>query len=269
MPAFAVAPPAAAPSLLGLALEGRAVLEWASHFALKPWLERGERGDGHPVLVLPGLLTNDWAMAPMRDFLTQAGFTPYPWEQGVNVGPRARVLATLEKRVRALARRHGEPVSVVGWSMGGAMAMALAARLPDKIRCVITLGSPLSGRREHSSISSVYERLSGLAIDDPQLQALAKGHPQVPTTSLVSKGDGVVCWESGVLEGSRKHETVLIKTASHLGLPVHPVALWVVADRLAQRPTRWRRFSPSPGVLASLAQPYVTPTAPVRARRKR
>ncbi len=242
------------PSLLNLALEGRAILEWASYLALRPWLEAEEAGDGHPVLVLPGLLTNDLYMAPMRAFLETSGFTPYAWEQGFNTGPSKNVLRALEKRVRELHKDHQEPVSLVGWSMGGAISMALASRMPEKVRSVVTLGSPLSAKAEHSSIAALYERISGLKANDPRLQALAQGHPDVPTTSLVSKGDGVVSWQGGILNNSPRHETVVIKAASHLGLPVHTAALIVVADRLRQTPQRWRRFAPPEGLMASLTE---------------
>lgn len=242
------------PSLVDLALEGRALLEWASYFALKPWLESDAPGDGHPVLVLPGLMTNDLYMAPMRQFLEASGFSTYGWEQGINVGPNTAVLKALERRLVELHRAHQQPVSVVGWSMGGAMGMALAARHPDKLRCVVTLGSPLSAKAEHTSIAALYERISGLKTTDPRLQVLAQGHPDVPTTSLVTKGDGVVSWRGGVLNESPKHETVVIRAASHLGLPVHPAALMVVANRLAQAPGRWKRFAPPEGLLATMAE---------------
>lgn len=241
------------PSLLDLIFEGRAVLEWASYFALRPWLDDGPQGDGHPVLVLPGLMTSDRTMTPMRDLLTDLGFTAYPWEQGFNTGPHSTVLEALSDKIQELHAHHGEPVSVVGWSMGGAMAMALAARHPKLVRSVVTLGSPLTADPEHSSITSLFEAISGFKANDPALRELVQGHPKVPTTSIVSKGDGVVSWKGGQIDGP-KHETVIVRTASHLGLPVHPAALMVVADRLRQDPKRWCRFAPPPGLLAALAQ---------------
>ena len=76
--------------------------------------------------------------------------------------------------------------------MGGAMAMALAARYPSLVRQVIAMGSPLSANPHHSSITSVFERVSGLKATDPRFKPLLQGHPDVPTTSIVSRGDGVV-----------------------------------------------------------------------------
>ncbi|HEX6834272.1 MAG TPA: hypothetical protein VF132_12120, partial [Rudaea sp.] len=115
------------PSPFLLALESRALLEWGACAAAWPLLARAPRGDGHPVLVLPGLTVGDSSTWPLRKFLEGRGYAVYPWEQGINFGPRDGVVPKLVARLRSIARKHGRKVSLLGWSLGGAMARVLAA----------------------------------------------------------------------------------------------------------------------------------------------
>ena len=137
-------PPHEAPHPLLLLLEaGRAPWEYAALLAASPWLRRLPAGDGHPVLVFPGLGASDITTLPMRNFLRDRGYTPYPWKQGFNLGPREGVLASCVEQVRALAERHqGCKVSLIGWSLGGVYAREAAKEVPGLVRCVITLASP-------------------------------------------------------------------------------------------------------------------------------
>ena len=110
------------PSALLFAMEGRAMFEWASYGLAWPWLKKAPRGDGHPVLVLPGLVAGDRSTYPLRRFLTHLGYETYPWQQGLNVGPRdVRVgfvrpgLAMVEK---SAARRWSSSFGVAGPGCG-------------------------------------------------------------------------------------------------------------------------------------------------------
>lgn len=230
------------PSAWLVPLEGRAVLEWAAHFAARPWMRELPRGDGHAVVVLPGLLTGDWAMAPMRDILSKLGYQVHPWRQGLNVGPSRQLLTRLTRHIKKLYEQTGQPVSLVGWSMGGAMAHVMAARHPEMVRCVVTIGSPLNGLSHQSNLSTVFEWVSGLDQEDPKLKRWLKGVLKVPITSIVSRTDGLVSWESGVLEKHPRGETIQVLGASHLGMPANPAVLAVVADRLKQVPSRWKPY---------------------------
>src|SRR5438034_375605 len=127
-----------APSALLMMLEGRAPWEFAAMLAATPWLRRLPPGDGHPVLVFPGMGANDFTTAPLRQFLDRLGYVTRPWGQGFNFGPRDGVLKRCAADVRALADAHGRPVSLIGWSLGGLYAREMAKELPDHARCVIT-----------------------------------------------------------------------------------------------------------------------------------
>ena len=207
------------PSFWKLALELRAGAEWASHFLARYSLPHWPRGKaGTPVLVLPGLATSDLAMAPMRQALQQLGHQPYAWEMGWNTGPNAQQLSALAKRVRRLAKRHRQPVAMVGWSLGGAMARAVAARCPDQVKCVVALGSPLAPTVA-SHLDGVFSALSGMHSNDPRLGKWMQGPlGQVPLTSIASIDDGLVSSQSSVLPRARRQETILVRGVSHLGI---------------------------------------------------
>lgn len=230
-----------APSPFLLALEGRAFFEWAAFLATWPLLARAARGDGHPVLVLPGLTAGDASTWPLRRFLERCGYAVYPWQLGLNCGPRAGVVHKLLARMRAIEREHGRKLSLVGWSLGGAMARVLAVREPRRVRSVITLGSPLTGHPKATNAWRLFEWVSGVSADDPRLRALMGRHPPVPSTSILSKTDGIVSWPMSLAPRTGQSENIEV-SASHCGMGAHPAVLWAIADRLAQPEGQWKPF---------------------------
>jgi len=232
------------PSTLLLAMEGRAMLEWASFALAWPLLRSAPRGDGHPVLVLPGMCAGDNSTIPLRTFLSHLGYDAQPWGLGLNFGPRDHVIRGMVDSVRKLEREHGKKVSLVGWSLGGAMAHALALRMPQRIRQVITLGSPLSGHPKGTNVGKLFHLVSGFHADDERLHALINGEPQVPTTSIMSKTDGIVNWRMSLARESKIAENIEI-SATHMGMGANPAVLWAIADRLAQAEGEWKPFERS------------------------
>ena len=105
-----------------------------------PALARSPRGDGHPVLVLPGLLASDASTLILRRFLTRLGYATAGWGLGLNVGPTNEVVRRLPLRLGELSDRYEQPVSIIGWSLGGVYARALAARSPDLDSRVVPSG---------------------------------------------------------------------------------------------------------------------------------
>ena len=230
------------PSLLNLLLEGRAPVElWASLLSL-PILRHAPKGDGQPVLVFPGLVAPDSSTVPLRAYLKRLGYTAYGWNQGFNVGPRHGVLAGCRERIEEIHEKHGRTVSLIGWSLGGLYAREMAKLLPGMVRQVITLGSPFAGHPHATHAWRVFEYLSGHSASDPNLLDRLREAPPVPTTSMYSKSDGVVAWQCSVQSPGLQTENVEV-WASHLGLGMNPLALYVLADRLAQREGNWKPFS--------------------------
>ncbi|MEO5686077.1 MAG: alpha/beta hydrolase [Burkholderiaceae bacterium] len=233
-----------APSALLLALEGRAPWEFAASLAAAPWLRKLPKGDGHRVLVLPGLAANDLTTLPMRAFLKDRGYQALPWEQGLNLGPREGVLEALRERVRMLHRVDGHKISLLGWSLGGVYARELAKEMPELVRCVITLGSPFAGPPHATNAWWLFERVSGHPEPDAQMQAALRVAPPVPTTSIFSRSDGIVAWQCSLNPPGPLAENVEVH-ASHIGLGLNPLAMVAIVDRLGQDPARWMPFEAS------------------------
>ena len=229
------------PGALLLMLEGRAFWEFGAMLAAMPWLRRLPRGDGHPVLVFPGMAANDLTTRPLRRFLDRLGYVTQPWGQGFNVGPRHGVLKQCADDVRALSDRQGRSVSLIGWSLGGLYARELAKQLPEHTRSVITLGTPFAGHPRATNAWRLFELLSGHEAHDPAMIEGLRTPPPAPTTSIYSRSDGIVAWQCSLNEPSPFTENIEIRS-SHTGMGVNPLALYAVADRLAQAPGAWQPF---------------------------
>jgi thioesterase domain-containing protein len=176
--------------------------------------------------------------------LARLGYRTAAWGQGLNFGPRKGVLRQCAASVRALAERHGGPVSLVGWSLGGLYAREVAKELPDLTRCVVTLGTPFAGHPRATNAWRIYQFLSGESAHDPALQARLRTPPPVPTTSIYSRTDGIVSWRCSLNEPGPIAENIAVH-GSHLGLGINPLVLYALADRLAQPPGQWKPFDAS------------------------
>jgi pimeloyl-ACP methyl ester carboxylesterase len=224
------------PSKLLLLAEARVFAEVAFGVASAPLLLTAPRGDGHPVLVLPGFMVSDRSTEILRRFLGAVGHDVRGWQLGRNMGGLNRMRGLLLNRLREIRRETGRTVSVVGWSLGGVYARTLALEMPSSVRSVISLGSPVNEHLRANNVGRWYDRISGESIDDHdlgELEALAGDLP-VPTTSIYSRSDGVVSWHASIIRESARAENIEVFGASHLGLGVHPAVMWAVADRLAQ-----------------------------------
>jgi pimeloyl-ACP methyl ester carboxylesterase len=235
------------PSKALILLEGRAVPEFGAFWLMRPWLSTAPAGDGHPVLVLPGLLADDMSTRPLRGFLKSHGYKAHGWKQGRNLGLRGGVEGDMLARVDELYERHGQrKISLVGWSLGGLYARQLAKVAPDKVRCVISLGSPFAGSPKATNAWRIYELASGSKVGD-QITigggSLADA-PPVPTTSIFSRSDGICAWQACLNEEGSEVENIEVY-GSHCGLGHHPAAVYAIADRLAQPEGRWKKFDRS------------------------
>ena len=193
----------------------RAGAEFAAFTAALPRLRKAPTGDGHPVLVLPGLLASDDSTRTLRWYLEDRGYDAHGWRLGTNRGPSDETATALAARLGALAA-PGRPVSVIGWSLGGVYALELAGVFPDAVRQVITLGSPLTA-----------------------VSARGRRTP-VPVTALFSRTDAIVPWPSAILPAGLNRENVEVD-GSHLGLGHNPNVLLVIADRLSRHQQARRR----------------------------
>lgn len=225
-------------------------------------LRGAPRGDGAPVLVLPGLLAGDVSTVPLRRVLRRLDHRVHGWKLGRNLGPTPAVEAGLRDLLDRLVDRYQEPVSVLGWSLGGIYARAMAAERPEAVRMVITLGTPFAMTApEQTRAHHVYERYAHLHVPGRGLPVPddVRGPLPVPATSIWSKQDGIVSWRTSVETPSATAENIAVR-GSHLGLGHHGAVLWAVADRLAQPRGTWAPFSP-PQALRHLYRPVPPPAA--------
>jgi hypothetical protein len=215
-------------------------------------------GDGHPVVVYPGLGGGALATSHMRSYLRECGFAAHDWNRGVNTGPEGDFdewLDGLVQHVRGLQAEHGRRVSLIGWSLGGVYAREVAKRSPDATRQVITLATPFSSMSGANHARTIYRMLGGDTSQlTPELQARLKECPPVPTTSVYSKSDGVVSWR-GCLERERDCVENVEVNASHLGMVAHPEVLRVVVNRLALPEGEWHAYRRRRASRASLRRP--------------
>ena len=230
-----------APNALLMLLEGRAPIEFLSLMTALPWLYRVPRGDGHPVIVFPGMAASDVTTVPLRRYLQSLGYITQAWGQGFNFGPRPGVLERAADDIRALAERHAQPVSLIGWSLGGIYARELAKMHPTLTRCVVTLGTPFTGHPKATNAWRIYELLSGSKVGDSSVMAQIRKPPPVPTTSIYSRSDGIVSWRCSINEPGPLVENIEVP-ASHVGMGTNPLVLYAVADRLAQPIGAWQPF---------------------------
>ena len=145
-----------------------------------------------PVIVLPGLMTNDFATRPVRLALMRHGHAVHGWGLGFNRGIREDVLTRLDGRVRQIMARHGRPPALVGWSLGGLMAREYAKRHPDAVAAVVSMGTPISGSRRANNAWPLYRLAAGHAVEAAPMALHPDPKPPVPTYAIWSRNDGIV-----------------------------------------------------------------------------
>ena len=225
-----IAPPSATLQFL----EARAGAEYAALLLQLPILRiQAPRGHGEPVMVLPGFMTDDRSTWVLRSFLTSIGYVVAPWDQGLSRGRMMDFLAPTIERVTRLFTTRGTKVRLVGWSRGGTLAREVARDRPDIVDRVITLGSPVKGGAQATSIARLVRQQTGLGATEMQqlMRDRNKVPIQVPITAIYSKSDGVVAWQACV-DDFNPNVTHFIVGGSHSGLGFNAEAYRIVAKAL-------------------------------------
>ena len=203
-----------------------------------------QKGDGHTVFVIPGLLATDVSTKPLRRFLGKIGFKTFGWELGRNLGDLEE-LGIISKKIHQLYAQNQQPISLIGWSLGGVYAREIAKEHPEKIRQVITLGSPFNGIHEPNNAYFTFEIIKWLKnypeIDEDFVATLPNLAP-VPSTAIYSKKDGIVPWQTCMEKvEDDTHQNIEVKS-SHLGMGVNPSVLEIIADRLMYKEKNWVKY---------------------------
>ncbi|MGB5758086.1 MAG: alpha/beta hydrolase [Acidimicrobiales bacterium] len=173
--------------------------------------------DRVPVLVLPGFGVGDGSTVGLRTGLALAGHPTHRWNVGRNNGLGETLSAALRDRFLELVARHDRPIAIVGWSLGGIHAWALANRFPSQVEQVITLGSPLRTMADVSIPAAI------------------------PLTSIWSRNDRVVGWRNASIDEGYRRENIEVRS-THATLGFDPAVVAAIVDRLGQSRADWQPF---------------------------
>jgi pimeloyl-ACP methyl ester carboxylesterase len=212
----------------------------------RPYAARAGSRPSDPVLLVPGFLAGDGTLTLMARALRAEGFRTYRSHIHSNVGCTRDAAAQLEARLESISMRRGRRVQVVGHSLGGMLARGVAARRPDLVSTIVTMGSPvLAPGAHHVSLSASIEvlvRLSRagarglMSVDcvhgDCARQSFDESRQPLPAgvgcCAIYSRRDGIVDWRACVDPGAVPVEV----RASHLGMAFDPRVIDVVRGAL-------------------------------------
>jgi len=200
------------------------------------------RGDGRPVMVIPGFLSGDWSMVPIHGWMKRVGYDPHFSGINFNVQASEHLVAGLRVRLVALAKQTGARVTLVGHSRGGVLSKVVAQRRPDLVEQVIMLGSPVGDQRDVAVLTGAAVRVAIAANELGTGRRYKEGGrflydlkagPAVPTVSIYTVTDGVVNFRSCL----RPDIPAIQVWGSHNGLVVNP-EVYRAVGRLLARPRR-------------------------------
>ncbi len=195
-------------------------------------LLRGPKGNQEPVMFVPGLKANDVSNLPLRSYLNRRNFQTFGWDLGTNNGDVEGQLPSVVERVEAIFERTGQPVNMVGWSLGGVLSREVARDRPELVAQVITYGTPVVGGPLYTTVSGVYSPEERIAIA-ATIEERNKIPINVPITAMYSKNDGIVSWQACIDTFSADVENIEIKS-SHVGMGIDPDVWEIVAARLSR-----------------------------------
>ena len=246
-----------APHGLHSLLELRALAEIALLPFTWPLLKRAPKGDGHPVLLLPGFMADEATLVALKLFLTGQGYNVVTWGLGRNIGFQRRHADALVQKIHHLHHQTGRKVSLIGWSLGGVFGLYAAHQALGCVRQLITLGSPVNvdaaGSQSPKLVQAMYRLVAhplgpDVHVMQPRVKALREHVlPPVPMSCLYSISDGVVPPQEATVDaatdGPHGRENIRV-SGSHTGLGFNPMVMAVLADRLAQAENGWQPFRP-------------------------
>ena len=180
-----------------------------------------------PVMVIPGMATGDITTLSLRRFLGHAGLVPYGWDLGINKGNMNVVIPQLIERVTAISK-ESQPVTLIGWSLGGVYSREIARRIPEHVRAVCCLGSPIASDIKGGpmaqtilryQINALVYKWIGFNVD--VLSAESAKRERIPLTVpshvIYSKKDGVLNWR-GCMDTHNSHTTYAEVKAPHFSM---------------------------------------------------
>ncbi|AJR18175.1 alpha/beta fold hydrolase [Pimelobacter simplex] len=248
------------PALAALLREGSLVTEAGRYAARRsatrharrrtPYAARAAARAAEPVLLVPGFLAGDWTLTAMAAELRAQGFRTYRSQIHANIGCTLSSALVLEARLEQLAERRDARVRIVGHSLGGMIARGLAARRPDLVAGIVTMGSPMRAPAAHHAVLTrgvrVLNRLADAGVPGLMSADCVAGEcahlsftesqeplrADVAMTNIYSRRDGIVDWRAC---RDPQGEAVEVR-ASHIGMAVDPRVIEVVVRALNAPP---------------------------------
>lgn len=212
-------------------------------YPLLRWLPKGE---GKPVMLVPGFMARDQSMAILRHWLTRLGYQVHGWQQGLNTGINNEQHQALGERLSYLAKKHQQPVRLIGWSLGGIQCRALAHAHPELVNSVITMGSPfrLPGvKLVKGIVARLYDKINAekaSMLTDPD--AVWQYPPPVPSTAIYSRMDGIANWDLCIDEPNSGQTENIRVFSSHSGMGSNPEVMLLLAQRLHDDKDSWQKL---------------------------
>jgi pimeloyl-ACP methyl ester carboxylesterase len=225
-----LAPPGRLESLQELRLP-LDLLRW-----LPAWL--GARANAAPqprtVLLLPGFGAGPGSMRMMESYLRRRGHRVSDWGLGRNTGDARQLRSQLQAVIAEAIRAHGEPVALVGWSLGGYIAREYGRDHPHQIRRIVTLGSPVVGGPRYTATAGWYQK-QGYDLEQVERTVAARYEVplRVPVTAIYSRRDGIVAWRACIDRWSPRVQHLEV-SETHVGLGFAPGVLALVGNALEQ-----------------------------------
>jgi pimeloyl-ACP methyl ester carboxylesterase len=226
-----VAEPVVAPPLRRLVGELEYIVEPFRRL-LRPGEPIPAAANPRTVMLLPGFATHPVRMRHLAASLRAAGHRVSHWGMGFNWGASAERFERAENRLVQLAERHGEPVALVGWSLGGLFAREIAKRRPEAVAKVVTMGSPFSHSPRANHVWRAYQFIAGHRVDEPPVAVDLKAKPPCETVALWSPRDGIVHPRAACGRAGERDRAIALR-CTHMGFAYDPQVVAAVLRELA------------------------------------
>jgi triacylglycerol lipase len=205
------------------------------------------RGDGRPVLLIPGFTAGDWSLGTLARWLGRIGYKPYLSGIDLNVGCPRRKVELVGWRVEKIARESGQRVTIIGHSLGGVLARAIATANPAIVREVVALGSPIrSGwtgvhdqvRPALQAIQSFWQTFAGVQENCGTMECscgfadavFAPTPPRSRFSAIYTRSDEVVQWQSCIDEAGANFEVSGLHASLIVNRQVYRILAAILAD---------------------------------------
>ena len=228
-------PTAKQPGRLSTIREIRAPLDWATILLRAPKLLKAPRGDGRPIILLPGYGTDESSLRPLAAYLRYLGYAVQDWGLGRNNGKVDRYTELVGDRVKRLYEEHREEaITLIGWSLGGVIARETARTYEPYVREVITLGTPIIGGPKYTAVGEYFARSANIDLCEFEKEVHARNTIGIkqPVTSIYSKLDGVVDWRASIDVYNEQAKNIEVRS-SHFGIGANGKVWGLIAEILA------------------------------------